>query len=529
MKSKGLYCYYYILVSSVCLCSSAAENTTTTTIDGSFKVNLTVNGETPTAVTDESFICATMDWWPMTKCNFGQCPWGNASVLNLDLENKILAHAVKAFGNLRLRIGGSLQDRVVYKVGSFPKDCLHFRTRVNGLFGFSRGCLDMGRWDHMNKFFNETGAIVTFGLNALTGRRKSRYINNPMVGNWDPRNALEFMNYTASKGYKIDSYEFGNELCGEGVGARVGAHQYGKDVTVLKNLTEGLYPADNSTTRPKLLGPGGFYDSRWFNIFLNTSGREVVDGLTHHLYSLGSGNDPTIIDKVQDPEFLDQVYSTYTNISNSIKLFGPWTSAWVSEAGGAYTSGSKNVSRSFADGFWYLDQLGIAASHDTKVFCRQTLIGGNYGLLDTTTFIPKPDYYGALLWHRLMGTKVLAASHRGSKYLRVYSHCSKNTTGITVLMINMSNSTRFEATVVVGDSQPYTDVNHKREEYHLTPKEGNILSDVVLLNGTPLNLTESSDIPALNPKLIDPKSPIIIAPNSIVFATLKDVPAAACA
>ncbi|KAL6505644.1 hypothetical protein OROHE_023023 [Orobanche hederae] len=494
MKSKGLYCYYYILVSSVCLCSSAAENTTTTTIDGSFKVNLTVNGETPTAVTDENFICATMD-----------------CILNLDLENKILAHAVKAFGNLRLRIGGSLQDRVVYKVGSFPKDCLHFRTRVNGLFGFSRGCLDMGRWDHMNKFFNETGAIVTFGLNALNGRRKSRYINNPMVG------------------YKIDSYEFGNELCGEGVGARVGALQYGKDVTVLKNLTEGLYPADNSTTRPKLLGPGGFYGSRWFNIFLNTSGREVVDGLTHHLYSLGSGNDPTIIDKVQDPEFLDQVHSTYTNISNSIKLFGPWTSAWVSEAGGAYTSGSKNISRSFADGFWYLDQLGIAASYGTKVFCRQTLIGGNYGLLDTTTFIPKPDYYGALLWHRLMGKKVLTASHKGSKYLRVYSHCSKNTTGITVLMINMSNSTRFEATVVVGDSQPYTDANHKREEYHLTPKEGNILSDVVLLNGTPLNLTESSDIPALNPKQIDPKSPIIVAPNSIVFATLKDVPAAACA
>lgn len=41
----------------------------------------------------------------------------------------------------------------------------------------------------------------------------------------------------------------------------------------------------------------------------------------------------------------------------------------------------------------YLDQLGQSAKYDTKVYCRQTLIGGNYGLLDTETFVPNPDYY----------------------------------------------------------------------------------------------------------------------------------------
>lgn len=39
----------------------------------------------------------------------------------------------------------------------------------------------------------------------------------------------------------------------------------------------------------------------------------------------------------------------------------------------------------------------MAASFDTKTYCRQTLIGGNYGLLNTTTFIPNPDYYRLLL------------------------------------------------------------------------------------------------------------------------------------
>lgn len=41
----------------------------------------------------------------------------------------------------------------------------------------------------------------------------------------------------------------------------------------------------------------------------------------------------------------------------------------------------------------YLDQLAMSAAYDTKTYCRQTLIGGNYGLLNTTTYEPNPDYY----------------------------------------------------------------------------------------------------------------------------------------
>ncbi|KAG5062820.1 hypothetical protein JHK85_004003 [Glycine max] len=96
----------------------------------------------------------------------------------------------------------------------------------------------------------------------------------------------------------------------------------------------------------------------------------------------------------------------------------------------------------------YLDQLGMTSTFNHKVYCRQALVGGNYGLLDTTTFIPNPDYYGALLWHRLMGSKVLSVSHEGSPYLRAYVHCSKKESGITVLLINMSNSTTFEVSLL---------------------------------------------------------------------------------
>ncbi|KAA8532948.1 hypothetical protein F0562_032935 [Nyssa sinensis] len=319
------------------------------------------------------------------------------------------------------------------------------------------------------------------------------------------------MKYTISKGYKIDSYELGNELSGSGVAARVEAEQYGNDVVALKDLVKELYPDVN--TQPKVLGPAGFYDEKWFNQFLQVTGPGVVDGLTHHIYNLGAGVDSDLINKVQDPYFLSQMAQTFQDISTTIKLFGPWSGAWVGEAGGAYNSGGKDVSHTFVNGFWYLDQLGMSSTYNHKVYCRQAFIGGNYGLLNTTSFIPNPDYYGALLWHRLMGKKVLSVNQNGSPYLRAYCHCSKKTDGITLLLINMSNSTTFEVSVI-NDLNLYPGQSEKiysteqREEYHLTPKDGNIQSDVLLLNGTPLKLTESSDIPALNPELVDPFNPI---------------------
>ncbi|KAL8550254.1 hypothetical protein ACS0TY_008902 [Phlomoides rotata] len=431
-----------------------------------------------------------------------------------------------AFRPLRIRIGGSLQDQVVYKVGTSDLECPQFKSIHNGLFGFSKGCLPMDRWDLMNKLFNETGAKITFGLNALMGRMVSKDDDSLMLGEWDPKNALDFMKYTASKGYKIDSYELGNELCGSGVSKRVKAEQYGRDIIVLKKLVQELYP--DPFTQPKVLGPAGFYDKQWFNVFLQTSGPHVVDGLTHHIYNLGAGVDPSLINKIQDPNFLDQIAQTYKDISGSIKSYGPWSRAWVGEAGGAYNSGGKYVSHSFVDGFWYLDQLGMTSAFNHKVFCRQSLIGGNYGLLDTTTFIPNPDYYGALLWHRLMGPRVLYASHNGTPYLRVYSHCSKKTTGISLLAINMSNSTMFDV-LVTDDSNSNPQEADQREEYHLTPKDGNILSDVLLLNGKALEVTEGYDIPAMNPQVVDASSPLKVAPRSIVFVTLRGFKAPACA
>lgn len=44
---------------------------------------IAVKGSALVAETSDSFVCATLDWWPREKCNYDQCPWGESSVLNL--------------------------------------------------------------------------------------------------------------------------------------------------------------------------------------------------------------------------------------------------------------------------------------------------------------------------------------------------------------------------------------------------------------------------------------------------------------
>ncbi|KAI4343929.1 hypothetical protein L6164_011218 [Bauhinia variegata] len=513
-------------------------------------VSILVDGTRAKAETDDNFICATIDWWPHDKCDYSHCPWGYSSVLNLDLSHPLLAKTIQALKPLRIRIGGSLQDQVLYEVGSLKSPCHPFQKMKGGLFGFSKGCLRMKRWDELNHFFKDTGAIVTFSLNALHGRH--RVSHNVWAGDWDSANAYDFINYTVSKGYKIDSWEFGNELSGKGIGASVGAAQYGKDLINLKRILDTLYK--HPRIRPSLVAPGGFYQKEWYDKFLQVSGPDIVNAVTHHIYNLGPGNDPQLPRKILDPKHLSRVASTFGNLTETIQKHGPWSSAWVGEAGGAYNSGGRYVSNAFLNSFWYLDQLGMAASYHTKVYCRQTLVGGNYGLLNTTSFTPNPDYYSALLWQRLMGKSVLAVtSDASSPHLRIYAHCSKDREGVTLLMINLSNQTHFildvqndmiikaEAKSIHSENSfihhlkkafswvgtKGSDVTY-REEYHLTPRDGNLRSQTMELNGIPLDLTNEGEIPRLDPVRCNLHSPIYVASLSIAFVVYPNFDAPAC-
>ncbi|XP_050364245.1 heparanase-like protein 3 isoform X2 [Argentina anserina] len=394
----------------------------------------------------------------------------------------------------------------------------------------------MPRWDELNILFKNAGAVIIFGLNALQGRTIDSH--GVAVGNWNSSNAESFIRYTVNKGYTIHGWELGNELCGSGVGTRVTADQYASDMKSLQNKVHQIY-SGSELAMPLVLAPGGFFDSKWFSDFV-AKAPQSVQVLTHHIYNLGPGSATDLVDKILNPSVLDGISKTFRDLQMLLKHSNIPAVAWVGESGGAYNSGRNLVTNAFVFSFWYLDQLGMSASYDTKTYCRQTLIGGNYGLLDINSFKPNPDYYSALLWHRLMGNNVLSASFSGTKKLRTYAHCSKKTQGITVLLINLGNTTvQVDVSTETGGSRDTLNLeeglkdfkatkNDAREEYHLTAKNGDLHSRVMLLNGKELTVNAAGQIPSLEPMIVGISNPISVAPFSIVFVHIPNISTPAC-
>ncbi|XP_057869228.1 heparanase-like protein 1 [Cryptomeria japonica] len=513
-------------------------------------VGVVVNGSAKIAETYENFICATLDWWPPEKCDYGRCSWIQSSILNLDLKNPSFAKAIQAFAPLKVRLGGTLQDKLLYDVGNLSQPCHPFMRNTSLMFGFSKGCLTMSRWDEVNRFLAKTGAMVMFGLNALYGRYQ--ITKGHWGGAWDSSNARNLIQYTVDHGYKIYAWEYGNELSGSGIGARVDANVYASDIIELNKILKEIYK--HSHEKPLLVAPDGFFDPSWFQAILQETGPNILNAVTRHIYNLGAGVDKNLTTKILNPSHLNKDAIKFRRMQDIVRKYGPWSSSWVGEAGGAFNSGQHLVSDAFINSFWYLDQLGMSATFDTKVYCRQSLIGGNYALLNVTTFEPNPDYYSALLWHRLMGRTVLSNDFTGPTFLRSYAHCAKSDSGITLLLINLNGDTSIDVNVsaypnITESKKGQTakesfvhalkkffswagsktsDVKDYRMEYHLTAKDGDLHGQTMLLNGAILKLTEDGDIPPLNAVMVDATLPISVAPFSIVFVSLPGISVPAC-
>ena len=51
--------------------------------DATVKGTVAIDDKAVIGTTDADFVCATLDWWPPQKCDYGKCSWGLASLLNL--------------------------------------------------------------------------------------------------------------------------------------------------------------------------------------------------------------------------------------------------------------------------------------------------------------------------------------------------------------------------------------------------------------------------------------------------------------
>ena len=522
-----------LLAHVVASASAAVEKFSSIAVDTEHVLGLT---------SEHSFGCVGMDWWPSSKCDYGSCPWGNASILNADLNNSMLQNALKELSPIYLRLGGSLSDFVRYEDGK--TNCRPFSdptksTRLG--YEIGSGCLTMKRWDELNTFCSKTQCSLLLDVGALFGRQNTSCPaqtdchHTPVpcctnwTGSWDPGNAESLLRYTKEKGYQIAGFEFGNELVANGgIEAHLTTDQYVHDFCMLKDLVSKIW-SEEGEHRPKLITPDNAFEKKWYGEFLLKAIEAGCppDIITWHQYLLGAGKDPNVGSRALDPNVLNQQILDGQNvqttiIANSKGLPSP-PEIWMGEAGGAYNSGRHLVTDAFHSSFWYLDGFGILSQKGHQTFCRQTLVGGNYGLLNTTTYEPNPDYYGLLLWQKLMGREVFHVNIHTTKEvstpgtLRVYAHCDASTPGdLTILMMNLANDTVWN----VNLTEPLTTLT--REEYVMS--SASLSSQELKLNGEYLQI-EADTIPTLIPKTVHPPNEgddrIILQPLTYGFFILR--------
>jgi hypothetical protein len=194
--------------------------------------------------------------------------------------------------------------------------------------------------------------------------------------------------------------------------------------------------------------------------------------------------------------------------------YEPGKPLWVTEVADAACGGNPWAA-TFLDIFRYLDQLGRLAKENVQVVIHNTLVASDYGLLDQNDFTPKPNYWAALLWHRLMGSTVLDSGVPIHDGLHVYAHCQSGAPGaVTLLAIN--NDRHAARTIAVkAPSQRYT-LNANQLD-----------SKTVRLNGRSLALGANDALP--NPAGVPTAAGnVTLAPATITFLTVPTANNPAC-
>ncbi len=426
----------------------------------------------------------------------------------LDLSNARLRQLAAALGPAYLRTSGTSANSVYFQ--NDDKPALEQPPAGYG------SVLTRAQWKGVIDFTHAVDAklLMSFTINSAV---------RDGSGLWTPLQAQPLVDYTHAIGGDIYAAELFNEpnLPSYG-GAPKGydAAWFARDQVAFRAF------AAKSLAQMKIVGPG---DVVMNNMSLpgNQTGASMMTGdptprfdiISYHFYPAvaprcAPANSPvgTSPNKALTEEWLGRTDKSIVDHKALRDRYAPGAPIWNTETAGAACSGAP-WSATFIDSFRYVDQLGRLARQGASAVFHQTLVGGNYGLLDPETFAPRPNYWAALLWRRTMGSKVLDAGPL-QPGLHLYAHCAAGRPGaVTVAAIN----TRTEPMTL--------DLGGPTQTYALAAPD--LQSKSVTLNQAPLALGAKDALPKLIPALSSGK--VTLAPTSIAFIVLPKAANPACA
>jgi hypothetical protein len=432
----------------------------------------------------------------------------------LNLTNPRIRKLAAALGPAYVRVSGTWANTTYFPDTDKPP--------AEAPAGFM-GVLSRAQWKGVIDFVQAVDGQIVTSFATGTGTRTAQ-------GVWTSAQAERLLNYTRSAGGKIAAAEFMNEpnLAAMGGAPRgYDAAAYGRDFKIFRAFAKEAAP------HMLILGPGSVGESTgaWGLAYgnhqvLNT--RELLaaagpglDTFSYHHYGAVSrrcaamGNQTTA-EAALSEEWLRRTDETLAFYKKLRDEFAPGKPLWNTETADAACGGNP-WGGTFLDTFRYLDQLGRLAKQDVHVVIHNTLLASDYGLIDDRTLTPKPNYWGALLWRRLMGAEVLDPGVPAQQGLHVYAHCLRGAPrGVAMLVINTDQN-----------AQRTLSLGQKGERYTLTSGPGGLQSKAAQVNGQPLALGAGDALPAFA-GVPAPAGNTVFPPASITFLALPDSGNAAC-
>ena len=328
-----------------------------------------------------------------------------------------------------LRIGGTAADFAYYDLDGSTDG-----TTPPGDYGL---VLTAAQWDGVVDFAEEVGLDILFTLNAGPGPRDE-------ADQWQGDDMRAFVARSVSRGEPVTVWELGNEINAYSLmhGLSLSPEDYAADLALARAVLDEEAPGSRLAGPSSAFWPvvGEFND---FHAELVPHAGELLDVVTWHYYPQQSVRCP-VQSRLATPETmlsaeaLDELLVWAEQVEAPVRAHAPGAEVWLGETGNAQCGGQPGVSDAYAGGVWWVDQLGQLARRGQQQVVRQTLAGSDYGLLEDSDLSPNPDYWISVLWRRLMGATVLAATSPDPA-LRAYAHCHPDGEGVTLALVNIGD------------------------------------------------------------------------------------------
>jgi hypothetical protein len=450
----------------------------------------------------------------MTTFEIGKDPTMFEKRAPVDLANGRLRKLAAALGPAYVRVSGTWANSVFFQ----DTDAREAAPTPSGY----QSVLTRSQWAGVIAFARAVDAKLVTSFAISSGVRDEK-------GTWTPAQAQPLVAYTKSIGGTITAAELFNEptIAASG-GAPDGydAATYGHDEAAFRTFVQASAP-DMLIVGPGSAGEGGITIVPPTMPMLHSADllaadpKPKFDVFSYHYYgavserceAMGPGLGTTAAAALSE-HWLSQTDGVFDFYKPLHAQYAPKAPIWITETADAACGGNPWGS-TFLDTFRYVDQMGRLAKRGVKAIFHNTLASSEYGLIDQSDFRPRPNYWAALLWRRLMGTVVLEAGSP-REGLHLYAHCLRgHPGGVALLAINNSRKDRSEITL------PAASVRY-------TLSAPTLQSASVMLNGQVLKLGPNDGLPEINGRAAV-AGPIQFAPATVTFLAIPEAANPACA